>query len=163
MCSRRVARWLLRLWKIRLRTAVTGSPLPVGIWPSPRPEMLCSRVLLPTRACPLTPMLIVVRENRDSSTRSSWTAWATPSRASSTRNPASASRRSLGVEGCPPSSRTAAASAASWSSTRSHHSISARTAGTPRRRSSRTVRIRADTSSGAAVPDTATLCTSDTH
>ena len=62
-----IVSWALRLvseWKIRLRTAVTGCPLPVGICSSPRPDSDCSSVLLPLRARPLTPMLTVRRDTR---------------------------------------------------------------------------------------------------
>lgn len=52
---------------MRLRTAVTGRPDPVGICWSVRPDNFCSSVLLPTRARPLTPILMVSREKRPAS------------------------------------------------------------------------------------------------
>lgn len=48
----------------RLRTAVTGVPVPVGRASSPSPDIACSNVLFPTRAWPETPMLIVSRQKR---------------------------------------------------------------------------------------------------
>ena len=108
-CSRSVARRRSGAWKIRLRTAVTGSAWPVGIWSSPSPETDWSSVDFPTRACPLTPTFTVSRASRASSTRSSRTASAAPSRASA-KGSTSASRRSAGVVACARSASTAEAS-----------------------------------------------------
>lgn len=130
-------------WKIRLRTAVTGTPEPVGIWSSVRPGSDWSKVLLPTRAWPLTPRFTVPRENRAAACPYWSSSSATRERRSRSPGPPSTSLSRSDASRCARSRASTSSSRPRAAPVRCRRAVSASTVTSSSRRFSSSASIRA--------------------